>query len=428
MGIHNEELIASLSIWRLPGVGPKIFHKMKQNIGNLADVFSFERSKLLKAGLKEEAASILSELKYEYLLEDKTQDKHNRAVTELIGGVKKDLSWLEQANNNILLFDDPFYPEYLKAIHLPPPLLFVKGRAELLNNLQIGIVGSRNASRVGQANTFAFAKFLADQGVTITSGLALGIDGVAHQAAVGSKGNTIAVVANGLDQVYPKRHASLAENIVAGGGALVSEFPIGVLPRPQHFPRRNRIISGLSRGVLVVEAALKSGSLITARYAMEQGREVFAIPGSIHNPLAKGCHSLIKQGAALVETGEDILQELELRGIDTNFQGSIPEVAVESDEIEETKLAESGNREEDLKPTESEVFKAASEGELQTVETRIMDALGFEELSLDALVEITGIDASVLASSLIMLELQGKVIQEAGGYILAGAESDVSEI
>ena len=427
MAIHNEELIANLSIWRLPGVGPKTFHKIRQSFKKLADVIGLEPSRLLKAGLKEEAALILSALKIEYLMGDSCQIKHNRALNELITGVKKDLEWLEQQNNHLLLFDDPLYPEYLKTIHIPPPLLFVKGRSEILNNLQIGIVGSRNASRVGQANTFSFAKFLADQGLTITSGLALGIDGVAHQAAVGRIGNTIAVVANGLDQVYPKRHASLAENIVVNGGALVSEFPIGVLPRPQHFPRRNRIISGLSRGVLVVEAALKSGSLITARYAMEQGREVFAIPGSIHNPLAKGCHSLIKQGAALVETGEDILQELELRGIYANLQSLTTETDMENDEITKTKQTEKVYKEESLKAAEPAVFKEASNGKLKAVETTIIEALGFEELTLDALVEITGIEAAVLASSLIVLELQGKVVQEAGGYILSGAESSVSE-
>ena len=194
----------------------------------------------------------------------------------------------------------------MKLINDAPALLYVHGNLSILQDPQLGIVGSRNPTQSGHNNAYEFAKHLAQTGLCITSGLALGVDGAAHQGTIDGNGPTIAVIATGIDRVYPAKHRDLAHKIVENG-AIISEFPVGTHPDSRHFPRRNRIISAMSYGVLVVEAALKSGSLITARLAMEQNREVFAIPGSIHNPLAKGCHQLIRQGAKLVETAEDIL-------------------------------------------------------------------------------------------------------------------------
>ena len=221
-----------------------------------------------------------------------------------------DIKWLAEAGNHaIVTLDDPQYPDLLRQIDSPPPVLFIQGDIALLQDPQLAMVGSRNPTQGGKNNAYEFAKFLSANGITITSGLALGIDGYSHKGALDAQAPTIAVTATGLDRVYPAKHRSLA-HAISEYGAIVSEHTIGTPVRAQNFPRRNRIISGLSVGTLVIEAAIKSGSLITARYASEQGREVFAIPGSIHNPLARGCHQLIRQGAKLVETAGHILEEI----------------------------------------------------------------------------------------------------------------------
>ena len=213
-------------------------------------------------------------------------------------------------DSEIITFDDPLYPYLLKKIYDPPLVIFIQGNKQLLNKSQLAIVGSRSASISGRETAFEFAQQLAEMGLVISSGLALGIDAVAHKGALTSNASTIAVVATGLDKVYPARHRALAQQIISSRGAIISEFLPGTLPKAGHFPKRNRIISGLSIGVLVVEATLKSGSLITARCALEQNRDVFAIPSTINNPQGKGCHWLIKQGAKLVEEVADIIEEL----------------------------------------------------------------------------------------------------------------------
>lgn len=220
--------------------------------------------------------------------------------------------WLSQPDNHLLLADSPFYPPALNAISDYPPALFVRGNLSLLSANQLAVVGSRNFSWYGERWGSALCEALAQQGVTITSGLALGIDAVAHRSALRVAGKTIAVLGSGLGHIYPHRHRQLAEEIVASGGALVSEFPLSMTPLPHNFPRRNRIISGLSRGVLVVEAALRSGSLVTARCALDQGREVYAIPGPLGNPGSEGPHWLIQQGAMAVTRAEDILENMQI--------------------------------------------------------------------------------------------------------------------
>lgn len=299
--------------------------------------------------------------------------------------LQQDLAWLQQPNNYVVTVIDVAYPALLKTIYDPPLVLYVKGNVGLLSQLQIAMVGSRNPSRVGKQTAFDFAKHLASIGAVITSGLATGIDAAGHEGALSAGGRTIAVCGTGLDRVYPAKNHDLAER-VAESGALVSEFAIGVGAKPYHFPKRNRIISGLSIGTLVVEAARQSGSLITAKQAMEQGREVFAVPGSIHNPLSRGCHQLIKQGAKLVETAEDILEEL---GTFTELQADKSDKMVENDQ-------------------NAPILGADYQ--------QLLQSIGFETTAVDVIVSESGLAANQVASMLLILELNSYVSAEAGGY------------
>ena len=232
------------------------------------------------------------------------------AADEVRDGASHALAWLERPGQHLLMWDQPDYPALLAEISDAPPLLFVAGDPGILEKPQLAMVGSRRASRPGMDTAAAFSRSLAGAGFVITSGLALGIDAAAHQAALDVGGRTVGVLGTGLEKFYPQRNRRLADAMIASGSAVLSEFPLDAGPTASNFPRRNRIISGLSLGVLVVEASVASGSLITARLAAEQGREVYAIPGSIHHPGAKGCHQLIRDGAVLVETIEHILEAL----------------------------------------------------------------------------------------------------------------------
>lgn len=297
--------------------------------------------------------------------------------------VDRDLAWLDAADDrHVLTLHDPAYPPLLKEIPDPPPVLFVRGDPELLAERQLAIVGSRNPTAAGQRNAADFAQRLAECGLVITSGLAVGIDAAAHRGALTAGGATLAVTGSGLDRIYPARHQSLADEIVAQG-ALIAEFPPGTPPRPENFPRRNRIISGIALGTLVVEAALRSGSLITARLAAEQGREVFAIPGSIHNPLSRGCHALLRQGAKLVEDARDVLEEL-------------------------GPLAAWGDP---LPATQSAPLQGDESGEF----SELLNHIGFEPTAVDTVVERSGLTAERVSSMLVLLELQGHVTSAPGG-------------
>jgi DNA processing protein len=281
---------------------------------------------------------------------------------------------------------DRCYPDRLAAVPGCPDPLFVRGDPAVLALPQLAIVGSRRASPTGRETAFEFAAELATRGLAITSGLAAGIDAAAHRGALAAGGVTIAVCGTGLDRIYPAEHASLAEAI-AGRGALVSEFPAGMPPLAQNFPQRNRLMSGLALGVLVVEAAARSGSLITARHAGEQGREVLAVPGSIRHALARGCHRLIQEGAALVETPDDVLAALGLAELATT---RIPGIT-------DTAAAEN------------------SAARLDSGVEMLLNALGFEPADLDRLVERTGLPPQAVASKLQLLELEGRVESLAGG-------------
>jgi DNA processing protein len=298
------------------------------------------------------------------------------------------MRWLGQAHNRLLVISDPHFPARLRELPNPPSALFLHGDPDLLSLPQLAIVGSRNPSTGGRRNAHDFAAHLAAAGLVISSGLATGIDGAAHQGALDADGLTLAVTGTGLDRVYPAKNRTLAHEI-AMSGLLVSEFPTGTPPLPANFPRRNRILAGLSLGTLVVEAALKSGSLITARLATEAGREVFAIPGSIHNPMARGCHALIRDGAKLVETAEHVFEEL---------APLLPEVAPST-----------------LGAAPEAITSVAGEEPMDPQHCRLLEAMGFDSVTTDELVERTGFPAAEVSSILLLLELQGHVSSAAGG-------------
>jgi DNA processing protein len=360
-----DELSDWLALWHAPGIGPATFAALIKRFDSPAGVLSAPKDSLRAAGLSQRS------------LEGVINPNHE--------AVELDLQWAQQHDRHILRLDDPAYPPRLREIAHPPPLLYVRGNPAHLADPQIAIVGSRNPTPVGQETAREFAEQFAISGLIITSGLALGIDAISHQGALNRGGISIAVAATGLDRVYPARHHKLAHRIVEHG-AIISEFPIGTAPRAAHFPQRNRIISGLSLGTLVVEATRRSGSLITARYAMEQGREVFAIPGSIHNPMARGCHKLIKEGAKLVETVTDVFEELsEL--IDLN-----PPPVIHSDPADDAKI-------ENL------------DGEYR----RLLDFLGYEPTSIDTIVDRSRLTVEEVSSMLLILELKGHARCDSGG-------------
>lgn len=287
--------------------------------------------------------------------------------------------WLAQPHHHLLTLDDPVFPPLLRELAVPPLLLFAAGRAELLSAPAVAVVGSRNATGQGAANARAFAAALSEAGLTIVSGLALGIDAAAHDGGLRGAASTVAVIGTGADRIYPRRNEDLARRIAAEG-CIVSEYPLGSGPAPGNFPRRNRLISGLSCAVLVVEAAVDSGSLITARLALDQGRDVFAIPGSIHAPLSKGCHNLIREGATLVDCVDDILVPLRIA------------------------------------PLASMAPPPDSTALLDAAQRALLDALGVEPVNADALAALTGSDAGLLAGRLLALELAGHLERLPGGF------------
>jgi DNA processing protein len=343
----HEELAAWLRLTLIPGIGGESQRKLLAAFGLPEAIFAAGR--LATRSVVGDRADLLFDF-------DPSEE------------VDRNIAWASQPGQSILTLADSAYPQSLLEIADPPNVLYVRGNAALLQTRGLAMVGSRNATPQGLQTAENFAKTLAGRGLCIISGLALGIDAAAHRGALAAGGATIAVIGTGADRIYPARNKELALAIVEQG-AIVSEFPLGTPAIAANFPRRNRIISGLSRGVLVVEAAPESGSLITARLAGEQGREVFAIPGSIHSPVARGCHKLIKQGAKLVETAQDVLEEL----------GDIEQqvATIES-------------------PTPSE-------------ENPLLAALGHDPCALDELVERTGLRADQLLGELLTLELSGQL-------------------
>lgn len=363
MTIMDDERVLWLALYRIDGLGPVGQSKLLDAFPAIKEIFSADLTSLKALGLSDSSITSIREPDWEK--------------------IEKDLIWLDMPGHHLVTINDDEYPSLLREISDPPVVLFTHGRLEVLKSIQIGIVGSRNPDTAGRKAANEFARSLVYAGATVTSGLALGIDGCSHQGALDANGQTIAVTGNGLDMIYPARHKALAEKI-AENGILVSEFPPGTKPIPANFPRRNRIISGMSTGVLVIQAALRSGSLITARYAMEQGREVFAMPGSIHNPLAKGCHALIKQGAKLVESVNDIVEEL----------GPLATLVINENASEKNQqIAET----------------------LDANHKLLLDSMAYDPISIDSLIELTGLTTDSVSSMLLILELRGLVVSQAGG-------------
>jgi DNA processing protein len=346
------ELAAWIELSLVPGLGGEGFRSLLSSLGLPPQILSATRAQLSRV-VPEALASRIVE---------------RRSSPE----IEAALQWAARPGHAVLTLADIEYPKPLLEIADPPVLLYVVGNAKLLRSLALAVVGSRNATPQGLKNAQSFARAFSEAGFTIVSGLALGVDSAAHVGGLEGRGSTVAVLGTGIDIIYPRRNESLAQEISLRG-ALVSEFALGTPPTAGNFPRRNRLISGLARGCLVVEAALDSGSLITARLAAEQGREVFAIPGSIHSPLTKGCHALIKQGAKLVETAQDVLEEL-------GSAGTLP-----------SRSAESG------------------------ASLDLLDKMGFDPCDIDSLIARTGLATEVISAILLELELEGRIGGLPGG-------------
>ncbi|HHJ13458.1 MAG TPA: DNA-protecting protein DprA [Gammaproteobacteria bacterium] len=364
MNTTSPDLDAWLALAFAPGLGERRILRLLEHFGSAQAVCGASAASLHCAGLDDAIIEAL------HAPEPARLDTVRR--------------WLEGDERHLLTLHDPRYPRQLRNIPDPPPLLFVQGDPDCLAVPQLAMVGSRNPTPGGRETANEFAAHLSALGIAITSGLASGIDAAAHAGALEGIAGTVAVTGTGPDRVYPAENRELAHRIAAHG-ALVTEFAPGTPPLPGNFPRRNRIIAGLSLGTLVVEAALRSGSLITARLAREQGREVFAIPGSIHNPLARGCHALIREGAKLVETARHVLEEL---------AGQI-EIPAE---------------------TAPETGHSGQPPELSDDYRELLELVGFEPVSMERLVARSGLTPEALSSMLLMLELEGHLVSSPGGY------------
>lgn len=350
----DEEYWVALSLIR--GVGSETYRRLLGAFGEPREIFAASRAALGQVVSDRVAGAI-------------RQGADAQAVSVAS-------AWLREAGNSLMTLADRDYPPALLQIPDPPPLLYVKGRRDLLARPALAVVGSRNATPQGIKDARAFSRALSDSGYCIVSGLALGIDAAAHEGGLAGAAASVAVVGTGLDRVYPARNRALAREL-AERGALVSELPLGTGSLAGNFPRRNRLISGLSAGCLVVEAAIRSGSLITARLAAEQGKEVFALPGSIHSPLSKGCHALLKQGAKLVESAQDVLEEL----------GTAAPAAP---------APEAGN-------------------EVSGERGALLEQLGFGVSDVDTLARRSGLTADRVCAMLLELELEGRVASLPGG-------------
>lgn len=360
----REERALWLRLILTPGLGPGAVRQLLEHFGLPEDILAAGTSRLAAVLGAQRAAALLAE--------DESRDALIRAT----------LQWASADGRHLVALHDPGYPQRLLQIGDPPPVLYVRGNVEALSRDSIAIVGSRHPTRAGLENARAFARALADEGLQVCSGLANGIDAAAHRGALDGRAGTIAIVGTGIDRVYPAAHHTLAETITRSG-AVISELPLGTTVQRANFPRRNRLIAGVSLGVLVVEAATQSGSLITARHAAEFGREVMAIPGSIHSPVSRGCHRLIRDGAKLVESVEDVLVELR---------------------------AQMGAGERS--PTAG-AGRARDAGEapapLKGDAAALLDALGWDPTIPDTLAERTGLPPEDVAAALVELELDGHV-------------------
>jgi DNA processing protein len=353
--MNNKYYLLALN--RIPLIGPRTIEKLLTRWPNLQELFQQSQAQLVKEGLPERLANPIAAFNFK--------------------AVDADLRWEEKPRHAILTCDDPRYPAILKEIYDPPAVLYAQGDLTSFQQRPLAIVGTRKPTIIGCETAYRFAFELAQRNVTIVSGLALGIDAQAHLGCLAAKGKTIAVLGTGIDHIYPRQHLHLADKICQNG-LLLSEFPLKSMPIAGHFPRRNRIISGLSLATMIVEAAIRSGSLITARLALEQNRDVLAIPGSIQNPLAKGCHYLLQQGAKLVTSVDDVLHELNMDVKQITAEKRIDALACEAENL--------------------------------------VKCIGFETTTIDQIIARSGLIMQTVVCSLADLELQGVIKAVPGGY------------
>jgi len=392
--ITEQDLAYWLTLRHIPGLGNVSARQLLDAFPRIEHIFSASHDQLRKAGLNATQIRALASV------DEPSSGTAPGADTQvdIQADIQAEIDWSQQPAHHIVTIQDPLYPQAMRDLADAPILLYVRGDPDYLSRPQLAMVGSRNPTAAGRATAREFAMHLSQTGITITSGLAAGIDGAAHQGALQGIAGTIAVVAHGLDIIYPASHQQLARQITESG-AIISEMPLGTKPLPGLFPRRNRLISAMSLGTLVVEAAKNSGSLITARYAMEQNREVFAIPGSIHNPMARGCHQLIRNGAKLVETADDILEEI---------SALLPSAKENSSQNKAETATEHGNDERDgghERPLA-----------LDPDHQKLLKCLAYEPASIDELVDRSGFRAAEVASMLLILELQGTIVCQDGRY------------
>ena len=367
---HRSTLKSWLFLRHTPGLGDITFHTLLEIFGTVEAIFNASHKQLSALAIKPRVINAL--------------------INETKPDISADLKWNLEDNHHIITLFDEAYPAQLKELPDAPPILYVRGDPDYLKQPQLAMVGTRNPTAAGRYTAKEFASYLSNAGITITSGLASGIDGASHEGALQGLAGTIAVVAHGLDIVYPAQHQKLAQRITEHG-AVISEMPVGTQPQRGLFPRRNRLISALALGTLVIEAAQKSGSLITARCANEQNKEVFAIPGSIHNPMSRGCHRLIRQGAKLVETADDILEELCIPLQQTTLYPEKPEKNIQENP-------------KDLRQT------------LDPDHQKLLKCLAYEPASIDELVRSSNFTAAEVASMLLILELEGIIVCQDGHY------------
>lgn len=436
--LSEAEISAWLKLTLANGVGSSVQRSLLKEFGSPQAIF--------------DAGELLIE---KYIGQSKAQKLFAAQTDEII---EQTLTWLQLSEqHHIITLADENYPKILLNISDPPTIIYARGNIELLNHQGLAVVGSRNATPQGLLNAENFCQVIANFGLPIISGLALGIDSAAHKGALkAANGATLAVIGTGINRMYPASNKNLALQILEQNGLIITEFPLNTSPSPENFPRRNRLISGLSLGILVVEATIDSGSLITAKLAAEQGREVFAIPGSIHSPLSKGCHKLIRQGAKLVETANDILEELRFKPYVPNIKKIEPKLVIkkenieniennienienniektekiENDKITKAKATNKNTKTATKNKTKSKTTnKKTAKNTINKIESnnennnennnddninKVLNFMGYSPCTLDELVERTNISAAEILTHLLTLEMQGKISTIPGG-------------
>jgi DNA processing protein len=395
--LKDEVLLAWWSLSSIQGIGSIALNKIREQLPSCSALAECSAQDLIALGLKPDLANTWQQ----------ANASSGNLTPFVLAGWQKIQTWCQQPDCGVLTPDNEAYPKALSALRDAPILLFYRGNPQVLNEPSIAIVGSRNPSYYGREQAFTIAQQLVTSDLHVISGLAIGIDGEAHKGALNKSttvghGKTIAVLGSGLEEIYPKRHQALADHIVVSGGVLLSEHLPDIKALAQHFPRRNRLVSGMSLGTLVIEAAYKSGSLITARFAAEQGREVFALPGAVTNPLTRGCHQLIKEGANLIENAADIINlinsdlAIETRAVGIDLEGR-------------------AKNQHDLFGASAEVAKSGPK--LAGIGKIVYQALDVVPTSIDSLVNRTGLSVAEVAQQLILMELKGHVAQTPGGYV-----------